>query len=225
MWPVTRPLLIALAALVLAGCGGSGGGAKTSSLPKMGPTSTTKGKAGVALAPAFGSYAGLPGVQQTPPPWNADDGSSLKARLAAIGLKPLSAEGTVVHIHQHLDVFVNGARVTVPPLIGISTAQGFISDLHTHDATGIIHVESATASSYSLGQVFAVWGVPLSASQIGSLKAGGGKQLKAWVNGKPFPHDPARIVLDAHQEIVIAYGTPAQMPKTVPSSYAFPAGY
>jgi hypothetical protein len=31
-------------------------------------------------------------------------------------------------------------------------------------------------------------------------------------------------VLAEHQQIVLAYGTPAQMPKPVPSSYRFPAG-
>jgi len=30
--------------------------------------------------------------------------------------------------------------------------------------------------------------------------------------------------LDAHQEIVVAVGTPAQLPSPIPSSYAFPAG-
>jgi hypothetical protein len=216
------PLLMIAA---LAGCGSSGGGRGSTSTSAPAPKSSGGGGGGVQLGPAFGSFAKLPGVQNAAPPWNPGDGAPLKARLTAIGLKPLSAEGTVIHIHQHLDLFVNGARVTVPALIGISSAQQFISDLHTHDTSGIIHVESATESSYSLGQFFGVWGVPLSAKQIGSLKTGGGKVLKAWVNGKPVTADPTRIVLQSHQEIVIAYGTAAQMPKSVPSSYHFPAGY
>jgi len=208
---------------VLAGCGSSGGGGSSKTTSASPPKKSTS-SGGVELGPAFGSFASLPGAQNTPPPWTADDGAPLKGRLTAMGLKPLSAEGTVIHIHQHLDIFVNGAKVTVPALIGISSAQQFISDLHTHDTSGIIHVESATASSYSLGQFFGVWGLPLSATQIGSLKTGGGKVLKAWVNGKPVGADPTRIVLASHEEIVIAYGTPAQMPKSVPSSYPFPAG-
>jgi hypothetical protein len=219
-------IAVSAVVLCLAGCGGGGGGgsSSTSSLPKMGPTTTTKGSSGVQLGPSFGSFAKLPGVQNTAPPWGPGNGPQLKARLLAMGLKPLSAEGTVIHIHQHLDIYVDGKKVTVPALIGISTAQQFISDLHTHDPTGIIHVESATASSFSLGQVFGVWGVPLSAGAIGSLKTGGGKVLKTWVNGKEISGDPTRIVVEAHQEIVVAYGTEAQMPKQVPASYAFPAG-
>src|SRR4051794_18195062 len=150
---------------VLAGCGSSGGGGSAKTTGSKAPAKTS---GGVQLGPAFGSFSSLPGVQTTPPPWNADDAAALKGRLQAMGLKPLSAEGTAIHIHQHLDIFVNGTKVTVPALIGISSAQQFISDLHTHDTSGIIHVESATASSYSLGQFFGVWGVPLSATQLGS---------------------------------------------------------
>lgn len=99
----------------------------------------------------------------------------------------------------------------------------FISDLHTHDATGIMHVESPTTSRFSLGQFFAVWGVRLDAKCIGSLCAAGDKRLMAWVDGNPLSADPTRIVLAEHQQIVLAYGTPAQDPKPVPKSYDFAA--
>jgi hypothetical protein len=178
----------------------------------------------VRLGPAFGPFDTLPGIQTGAPPWGPGNGTQLKPRLLAMGLAPLPQEGTVVHIHQHLDLYVDGRKITVPALIGISIAQKFFSPIHTHDTTGIIHVESATASAFSLGQAFGVWGVPLAADRIGGLGGGGGKLLRTWVNGRPVAGDPTRIVLDAHQEIVIAYGTQAQMPKTVPSSYAFPAG-
>ncbi|MEA2194452.1 MAG: hypothetical protein QOG42_886, partial [Solirubrobacteraceae bacterium] len=73
-------------------------------------------------------------------------------------------------------------------------------------------------------QFFAVWGVPLSATCIGSLCEQGAKQLRTWVDGKPVSADPTRIVLAEHQEIVLAYGTPAQEPKPVPATYAWPEG-
>ena len=66
--------------------------------------------------------------------------------------------------------------------------------------------------------------MPLSARRIGTLATAGGAQLRSWVNGRPLGADPTRIVLAPHQEIVIAYGTAAQMPKKVPSSYTFPEG-
>ena len=67
-----------------------------------------------------------------------------------------------------------------------------------------MHVESPTASTFSLGQFFAVWGVRLSKSCIGGECAGSGKQLRAWVNGEPVDADPTRIVLAEKQEIVLA---------------------
>src|SRR3954468_20271972 len=171
-----------------------------------------------------GQAASLPGAQTGPPPWNAGNGPELQQRLGALGLAALPAEGTVVHIHQHLDLFVDGKRVTVPAAIGIDAGQQFIAALHTHDPSGVMHVESPEPKTFTLGQFFGVWGVPLSATQIGGLKAGAGKQLRAWVNGKPVSGDPSKVDLASHQEIAIAYGTAAQMPKPVPSSYGFPSG-
>ena len=72
-------------------------------------------------------------AQKTPPPWD-NGGTQLRARLKAIGLPPLPQEGTVIHIHQHLDLYVDGKKVTVPALIGIgeSGGQPFFAELHTH---------------------------------------------------------------------------------------------
>jgi len=204
--------LIALVLVLFAcGCGSSGG-----SKPKGG------GAQRAELGPSFDTIASLPGAQRSGPPWNSG-AAKLQQRLKAIGLAPLPVEGNVVHIHQHLDIYVNGRHVTVPALIGIDPGH-FFSPLHTHDTSGILHVESPTESAFSLGQFFAVWGVPLSARRIGTLATAGRAQLRSWVNGRPLGADPTRIVLAPHQEIVIAYGTAAQMPKKVPSSYTFPEG-
>ncbi len=140
----------------------------------------------------------MPGALKTPPPWPANS-EQLQLRLRAIGLPALTAEGRVVHIHQHLDLYVDGKQVEVPGDIGIGPGGTFLSDLHTHASypPGIIHVEASTPSSFSLGQFFAVWGVPLSATCIGSLCEKGSKQLRTWVNGKPLKADPTRIVLAA----------------------------
>jgi hypothetical protein len=166
----------------------------------------------------------LPGILKTPPPWSANT-AKLQQRLRAIGLPALTAEGQVVHIHQHLDLFVDGKPVKVADDIGIDPNGGFISPLHTHLQTeGVLHVESPTQERFSLGQFFAVWGVRLDGECIGGKCASGDKQLRVWVDGKPVSGDPTRIVLAPHQEIVIAYGTPKQMPDPVPSTYDFPAG-
>lgn len=216
-------MLLAIAVpVVFAGCGDSKKSTASSTTPAA-TASTATAAPSADLGPAFGSMDKLPGVLKTAPPWSANQ-SKLQLRLRAIGLDPLTAEGQVVHIHQHLDIFVDGSPVELPANLGIDAGQAFIAALHTHDTSGIMHVESPTASTFSLGQFFAVWGVRLSKSCIGGECAGSGKQLRAWVDGKPVDADPTRIVLAEKQEIVLAFGTAAQEPKPVPSTYAFPAG-
>jgi hypothetical protein len=123
-----------------------------------------------------------------------------------------------------LDVIVNGAPVQVPANIGIDEVRQRISPLHSHDTTGVIHIESPTApATFTLGQFFTEWQVSLAADHIGGLTADGTHQLKAYVNGKPYTGDPAGLVLAAHDEIAIVYGTQAQQ-TNVPSTYQWTNG-
>jgi hypothetical protein len=172
---------------------------------------------------AAASPASPAGLQTGPAPWGANT-TGLAQRLQAIGVPPLSpVEGTVIHIHQHLDLYVDGRKVPLPAGIGIDPAVGY-APLHTHDDSGVIHVESPTVRTYTLGEFFAVWGVRFSPSCLGGYCAGGGRQLRVYVNGQPYRGDPTTLALAAHQELVVAFGTAAQLPSPVPSSYQFPPG-
>jgi len=170
-------------------------------------------------------FANLAGLMKKSPPW-PNNTATVRQRLKPIGLSPLGAEGQVLHIHEHLDIYVNGKHVTVPQFIGIKLKKGgtldFLTELHTHSTDGVIHLESPTAQTYSLGQFFGVWGLNLSKNCIGNLCAPPG-QLNFYVNGQQLKptDDPVRLVLQAHQEIAIVYGTP---PAKIPSSYNFPTG-
>jgi len=162
-------------------------------------------------------WAKLHGLQTGPPPW--DNGvRGLTGRLRLLGLSPLPREGNVLHIHQHLDLYVSGAKVTLPAYVGINFASQYITEVHTHDTSGIIHVESPTMRDFTLGQLFGEWGVKLTASCVGRYCG----PLKWWVNGQRVTGDPALLVLRSHQEIAVAEGPP---PLIVPKRYAFPAGY
>jgi hypothetical protein len=161
-------------------------------------------------------WASVPQLQTGAPPWPSES-ALLPARLLPSGLHQLATEGTVLHVHEHLDLYVNGRHVTVPALVGIDEEAGFLTELHTHDASGIIHVESPVQRVFTLGQFFCEWGVKLNARCLGPYQG----QLSWWVNGVRMHGDPAQLVLRRHQEIVIAAG---RAPATVPSSYAFPLG-
>jgi hypothetical protein len=157
----------------------------------------------------------------TLPPWPIP--ADATAAVHKAGLPMLGSEGTTEHIHAHLDILADGKAVTVPALIGIDETAGTISPLHTHDTTGVIHIESPKTSTFSLGQFFTEWEVTLSSTQLGGYTTGNGNTLRAYVNGKQVSGDPAAIILAAHDEIALVYG-PATAKVTVPSSYAWTAG-
>jgi hypothetical protein len=172
---------------------------------------TTGGGTSKAASPDFSQMVNL---QTGPPPWNADNGD-LQDHLPDVGLDALSQEALAYHIHSHLDMWVNGKKVTVPAQVGIT--QTFITEVHTHDTTGVIHVESPVTKDYVLGQFFGEWGVKLSPSCVGSVCG----KLQYWVDGTKQTGNPADIVLTSHKEIAIVLG---KKPAKIPGSYDFPAG-
>lgn len=145
------------------------------------------------------------------------------------GIQCNSGEQTVYHIHAHLAVFVNGAQHTVPYGIGIpggtaapeATGGPYVGSgtcfywLHSHDQSGVIHIESPVQKLYTLGDYFAIWGQPLAAGQVGPAKG----TLTVYVDGKRYVGNPASITLTARKLIQLDVGTDVP-----PRSYTFPAG-
>jgi hypothetical protein len=146
------------------------------------------------------------------------------AAIKAAGLPALPAEALSVHYHAHLDVIIDGQPVIVPPYIGIDIKNRQISPLHTHDASGIVHIESPEPTTYTLGQFFTEWAVRLTAQCIDSFCAGPTRQNIATVNGQTFSGDPSTIPFSPHQQITLWSGPPGPPPQ-LPSSYNFPQGY
>ncbi len=170
---------------------------------------------GSSAKPVYVDFSTMTGLQTGAPPWNNGAGA-LQQRLPDVHLDPLSQEALAFHIHQHLDVYVNGAKVAVPASIGIFD-DSFITEVHTHDTTGIIHVESAKNRPYTLGQFFGEWSVRLNGNCLGKFCG----HLRWWVNGVAGFGDPAHLQLHPHQEIVIVAG---KAPAHIPKSYKFPTG-
>jgi hypothetical protein len=142
------------------------------------------------------------------------------------GIDGSSHEMLAVHIHAHLALFSKGQQIAIPYAIGIvrpfQANNGFVGMgsgiywLHTHDATGIIHVESPDARTYTLGQFFDIWGEPLDTHTVAGLKGA----VRAYVDGKPYKGNPRDIVLTAHLQITIEVGGPTMAPPV----YVFPGG-
>ncbi|HXN06662.1 MAG TPA: hypothetical protein VN944_06325 [Nitrospiria bacterium] len=165
----------------------------------------------------------LPGIQTNDAPWPSEL-SHLRERLNLIGFPALTEEGSALHIHQHLDIYIHGKSVPVPAAIGFNALERFISPIHTHDANGVIHIESPTVQKFTIGQFLDVWGVRFSSKCIGSYCEDQQNFLRAFINGQPMAGDPRSIELTDHQVIVITYGTSSEQPKPIPSQFQFPPG-
>src|SRR2546427_2032541 len=72
----------------------------------------------------------------------------------------LPTEPATFHIHPYLRIVINGQDITIPAAIGINNPGGANScfePVHTHDTSGIIHVESLTSVNYTLSDFFTIW--------------------------------------------------------------------
>ncbi len=142
------------------------------------------------------------------------------------GIQAAVSEQIAYHIHAHLSLFDNGRQIAVPRGIGIVPPRvvqdGFVVGgrafywLHTHDATGIIHIESPIRRLYSLGQFFAVWGEPLTGRDVAGMRG----SVHAFLDGRPYHGNLRTIPLTAHAEITLEVGTPI----VPPPRYIFPPG-
>jgi hypothetical protein len=169
------------------------------------------------------------------PSWSLPSDPMALARQA--GLTPEVKEFVDYHVHAHLDVFVNGARVKVPGGIGIEITdpavikfgedhyggipeegceQVCISPVHTHDADGIIHVEAPATGTFTLGQFFQEMAVRLDASCVDEFCAPD-TPVVVYLNGQPHSGNPADIAIGDLQEIAIVIGTP---PAVIPDSFS-----
>ncbi len=125
-------------------------------------------------------------------------------------------EGAVEHVHTDLQIFDRGKAVQVPANVGMPAAAQCLYWLHTHDASGIVHIESPVKRTFTLGQFFDVWGQDLSWTHAAAATAPHSQHLSIWVNGAPWHgSDPRSIVLRDHETIVIQSGPPFAKPAHV----------
>jgi hypothetical protein len=201
---VTAAVAAAVTTVALAGCTSPAATGTT-------PTSTLATASGAVATPTPGTTTG----------WGLPADPSAAAKAA--GLPMLGEETLTVHYHAHLDVLVDGRPVPVPAGIGIDETKRLISPLHTHDGTGVVHIESAKDVPFTLGQVFAEWGQPLTDRHVGPVTLTSGQVLRVFRNGQQASGDPAALRLGAHDEIVVWVGASDAQPK-VSASYSFPPG-
>jgi hypothetical protein len=123
------------------------------------------------------------------------------------------------HEHAHLTILIRGQIKSVPAFIGITATR--ICWLHTHDTSGIIHIEADDNRTFTLGDFFAVWRQPLSQTAIDGDRVGSGESIQTTVNQQPYTGAPETIVLKDHQDIVLELGPPF----VTVQRYVWPPGY
>ena len=130
-------------------------------------------------------------------------------------------EQLTYHIHAHLSLYVNGVPVPVAQGIGLATDQSCLYWLHTHDNSGIVHIESPQQASYTLGTFIHLWGEQFPQLQYpNQLSLTNGWVV--YVNGQVYKGDFHNITFTPHELITMAYNSPGIKPDTV---YNWPAGY
>jgi hypothetical protein len=159
---------------------------------------------------ATSSAASGPGLRASLPPWSPEN-RHLAARLRLLGLPVAGSDR--FHIHALLNVSVDGQPVGVPADIGVDAARHLESTLHTHDWSGVIHMEAPRPFAYTLGDLFAVWGVRFDQTHLGALSAHGDQRLHVYVNGHAIS-DPANYVMRNRDNIAIGFGTDASFSHT-----------
>lgn len=144
------------------------------------------------------------------------------------GIACQKREQVAFHIHAHLRIVVRGASRRVPAGIGVASpyeleqtplgpfvaAAPCFMWLHTHAADGIIHIESPTERTYTLGELFDIWGQPLGHSRIGPERGA----VTALFDRRVFRGNPRQIPLVAHSQIELEVGRPL----VAPDQIAFP---
>jgi hypothetical protein len=123
------------------------------------------------------------------------------------------------HEHAHLTILIRGQIKTVPAFVGITATQ--ICWLHTHDTSGIIHIEAGDDRTFTLADFFAVWRQALSQTSIDGDRVASGESIQTTVNQQPYAGAPETVVLKNHEDIVLQLGPPFL---TLPP-YVGPAGY
>lgn len=119
-----------------------------------------------------------------------------------VALRCTTDMATQFHIHPVLKIIINGQEQEIPANIGIEVTC--MKALHTHDTTGIIHVEAPVKRDFTLADFFAIWGKSFTKDQILDSKVDDNHSIKETVNGQEV-QDYENTVLRDKDKIVISY--------------------
>jgi hypothetical protein len=142
-------------------------------------------------------------------------------------------EHTQVHYHAFLQILNQGGGVAIPTNVGRSSACYYWLHMHTNEA-GIIHIESPSDRTFTLGDFFDVWSdwghepELLDSTHVGTLTLSGSQELAVYVDlgdgggAKSFTGDPRSVVLKDHEVITLEIAPPSVNP---PPAFTWPPNF
>lgn len=127
--------------------------------------------------------------------------------------------GLSLHIHPHLTIIVDGSERSIPANVGI--ANSCLHPMHTHDGTGIIHIESPRRRDFTIGQFFQIWEQAYSSTKFMDTPLGADRQFKLFADGKEITTGPATAMKDQVSYVIMVGKVGETL--TPPPNFEFPS--
>ena len=138
------------------------------------------------------------------------------------------------HIHPYLRISIDNQDVAIPADVGFSASCA--EPVHTHDASGILHVETGTVENVTLGQFFQIWAkwatmgpeyqpllggkalpVVFNSTDIFGFRDNATMAVTLLVNGSPYSGDPTQLILNEYDYCSASSSTPPCSPTAADS--------
>jgi hypothetical protein len=127
----------------------------------------------------------------------------------------------------HIELFAHNRVVIVPAGIGLmpplrirgAFVRGWrcAYPLRTMDPTGLVLLDRG--GRYTLGDLFDLWGQPLSRTLMASFRVSAHENVSVFINGRLWMGDPRKAPVVRHAQVTIEVGAPVRPH----SSYVFPS--
>jgi hypothetical protein len=166
-----------------------------------------------AVALALAAAPPVPTPIGIGPKFRLEAASPRVARAASVG-RFACVRGGPRRERAHIELFANRRVLLLPPGIGMAPPLRLhgadVLDarcsyaLRTSDPTGV--VEFLPGERPTLGDLFAIWGQPLSRRRLAGFRARGDDEVKAWIGGRRWRGDVRRLPLERHGQIVVELG-------------------
>lgn len=226
-----RTFVALLLALLLVSCNGGATLPQTPGLPAgMTPQSFSTAMRPNTLTPVNTSPGAVIGLDNQFQPNDGDTPQGGHGQLIDHRISCQPTMGNTYHVHVYLGVVYKGRQVAIPDTIGMvkpgaensgftTTAQCFYF-IHTHDASGIIHIESfksipMSGVLYHLKNVLDVWGLTRGPDNFGPFNGKvrifiGNVPLRQTVVSKYSAYTGTlnSIPLQSHEAIWVEIGKP-----------------